>query len=215
MQHLLERVQDAYGPHPAGEFWVPHRLGGGAPTLAEANRWTLDEAAEKAARRAERPEPDGDPDGPSRGKSTWNRSSARWRSRAGRRWGHRHPDHLQGLENIPASGGAVVAINHTGYIDFLPAALAAMHRRRRMRFMIKAEMQDVKIVNFLIKHSKTIPGGPAGRRGRVRGGRRAAARRRDRRRLPGGDHQPQLRVQGVQDRRRADGAWRRRCRSSR
>jgi 1-acyl-sn-glycerol-3-phosphate acyltransferase len=63
----------------------------------------------------------------------------------------------QGLEHIPASGGAVVAINHTGYIDFLPAALAATYRKRRMRFMIKAEMKDVKIVDFLIKHSKTIP----------------------------------------------------------
>jgi 1-acyl-sn-glycerol-3-phosphate acyltransferase len=63
----------------------------------------------------------------------------------------------RGLENIPSAGGAVVAINHTGYIDFLPAALAAMHRKRRMRFMIKAEMQDVKVVDFLIKHSKTIP----------------------------------------------------------
>jgi 1-acyl-sn-glycerol-3-phosphate acyltransferase len=63
----------------------------------------------------------------------------------------------RGLENIPSVGGAVVAINHTGYIDFLPAALAAMYRKRRMRFMIKAEMQDVKVVNFLIKHSKTIP----------------------------------------------------------
>jgi hypothetical protein len=54
MQHLLERVQDAYGPHPPGEFWVPHRLGGGAPTLAEANQMDADEAVEKAARRAER-----------------------------------------------------------------------------------------------------------------------------------------------------------------
>jgi 1-acyl-sn-glycerol-3-phosphate acyltransferase len=61
------------------------------------------------------------------------------------------------LENIPAVGGAVVAVNHTGYIDFLPAALAAMYRKRRMRFMIKAEMQDVRLVSFLIKHSKTIP----------------------------------------------------------
>ncbi|RAV05893.1 1-acyl-sn-glycerol-3-phosphate acyltransferase [Mycolicibacterium sp. GF69] len=59
MQHLLERVQDAYGPHPAGEFWVPHRLGGGAPTLAEANRMDAEEAAEKAARRAQRPDPSG------------------------------------------------------------------------------------------------------------------------------------------------------------
>jgi hypothetical protein len=57
MQHLLTEVQDAYGPHPAGEFWVPHRLGGSAPTLAEANVLDADEAAEKAARRAQRPEP--------------------------------------------------------------------------------------------------------------------------------------------------------------
>ncbi|MDX1889563.1 lysophospholipid acyltransferase family protein [Mycolicibacterium sp. 050158] len=61
------------------------------------------------------------------------------------------------LQNIPATGGAVIAINHTGYVDFLPAALAVKERGRRLRFMIKAEMQDVKVVNFLIKHSKTIP----------------------------------------------------------
>jgi len=57
MQHLLERVQDAYGPHPPGEFWVPHRLGGGAPTLAEANQMDADEAAEKAARRGQQAGP--------------------------------------------------------------------------------------------------------------------------------------------------------------
>lgn len=64
---------------------------------------------------------------------------------------------FHGLENIPAHGGAVVAINHTSYVDFLPAALAATTCKRRMRFMIKAEMQNVKLVDFLIKHSKTIP----------------------------------------------------------
>jgi 1-acyl-sn-glycerol-3-phosphate acyltransferase len=63
----------------------------------------------------------------------------------------------QGLGNIPASGGAVIAINHTSYVDWWPAALAAYHRGRRMRFMIKTEMQDVRVVNFLIKHSGTIP----------------------------------------------------------
>ena len=31
---------------------------------------------------------------------------------------------FQGLENIPERGGAVIAINPTSYIDFLPAALA-------------------------------------------------------------------------------------------
>jgi 1-acyl-sn-glycerol-3-phosphate acyltransferase len=62
-----------------------------------------------------------------------------------------------GEENIPDSGGAVIAINHTSYVDFLPAALAVHRRRRRLRFMIKAEMQRVKVVNFLIKRTRTIP----------------------------------------------------------
>lgn len=51
MQHLLEQVQDDYGPYPPGEFWVPHRLGGGAPTPAQAAEL---EAAEMAARAAKR-----------------------------------------------------------------------------------------------------------------------------------------------------------------
>jgi 1-acyl-sn-glycerol-3-phosphate acyltransferase len=62
-----------------------------------------------------------------------------------------------GEEQIPERGGAVVAINHTSYVDFLPAALAVHRRGRRLRFMIKAEMQQVKPVNFLIKHTRTIP----------------------------------------------------------
>ncbi len=52
MQHLLEQAQELYGPHPAGEFWVPRRLGGGAPSLAEAARMDAAEAADRAARRA-------------------------------------------------------------------------------------------------------------------------------------------------------------------
>jgi 1-acyl-sn-glycerol-3-phosphate acyltransferase len=58
MQHLLERVQDSYGPHPAGEFWVPHRLGGGAPTLAEAAKLDAEEASQRAAARAARDQAD-------------------------------------------------------------------------------------------------------------------------------------------------------------
>jgi 1-acyl-sn-glycerol-3-phosphate acyltransferase len=37
MSELLLQVQTAYGPHPAGEDWVPVRLGGSAPTLGEAD----------------------------------------------------------------------------------------------------------------------------------------------------------------------------------
>ena len=63
----------------------------------------------------------------------------------------------QGLENIPATGGAVLAINHTSYVDWVPAALAAHQRGRRVRYLIKAEMQQVRIVDFLIRHTKTVP----------------------------------------------------------
>ncbi len=62
-----------------------------------------------------------------------------------------------GEENVPDQGGAVIAINHTSYVDWLPAALAMHRRGRRMRFMIKAELQRVKVVNFLIKRTRTIP----------------------------------------------------------
>lgn len=62
MQHLLERVQDDYGPHPPGAFWVPHRLGGGAPTLAEAARLDAEEMAARAARAAQRANPAGAPE---------------------------------------------------------------------------------------------------------------------------------------------------------
>jgi len=37
MTALLRQVQDAYGPHPAGEPWVPARLGGSAPTPEAAD----------------------------------------------------------------------------------------------------------------------------------------------------------------------------------
>jgi hypothetical protein len=47
-------VQDSYGAHPAGEFWVPRRLGGGAPTLAEAAQLDAEEASQRAAARAAR-----------------------------------------------------------------------------------------------------------------------------------------------------------------
>jgi 1-acyl-sn-glycerol-3-phosphate acyltransferase len=48
MTTLLYRAQQDYA-HPAGAYWVPHRLGGGAPTLAEAARIEVEEAAARAA----------------------------------------------------------------------------------------------------------------------------------------------------------------------
>jgi 1-acyl-sn-glycerol-3-phosphate acyltransferase len=64
---------------------------------------------------------------------------------------------FHGLENIPERGGAVIALNHTSYVDWLPACLAAYHRHRRLRIMIKAEMNEVRGVRWLIKHTRMIP----------------------------------------------------------
>uniref|UniRef100_UPI003D90B083 lysophospholipid acyltransferase family protein n=1 Tax=Gordonia sp. B7-2 TaxID=3420932 RepID=UPI003D90B083 len=54
MSEKLLELQDAYGEHPKGEFWVPARLGGSAPTLEEANRMDAEEQAARAAKRAAR-----------------------------------------------------------------------------------------------------------------------------------------------------------------
>jgi 1-acyl-sn-glycerol-3-phosphate acyltransferase len=54
MEHLLQQAQDKYPAHPAGEWWVPRRLGGAAPTLAEAAQLDADEASQRAASRAAR-----------------------------------------------------------------------------------------------------------------------------------------------------------------
>src|SRR5246127_2072375 len=64
---------------------------------------------------------------------------------------------FHGLENIPQRGGAILAQNHTSYLDWLPPLFAARERGRRMYFMIKAEMGDVKAVNYVIKHARLIP----------------------------------------------------------
>jgi 1-acyl-sn-glycerol-3-phosphate acyltransferase len=100
-----------------------------------------------------------------------------------------------GMENIPERGAAVVAINHTSYVDWFPACLAVWYRGRRLRVMIKAEMNEVRLVGWLIKKTKMVPVDRC----------RAAARRRVGRCVPRGHDQPQLRAEGVQDRRGADG----------
>ena len=46
----------------------------------------------------------------------------------------------QGLEHIPRTGGAVIAINHTSYVDWVPAGLAGTARGRNFRYMLKAEI---------------------------------------------------------------------------
>jgi hypothetical protein len=50
----LHDVQELY-PHPAGAYWVPRRLGGGAPTPAEATLIDEAESLQRARRAAQEP----------------------------------------------------------------------------------------------------------------------------------------------------------------
>ncbi|MDS1115367.1 lysophospholipid acyltransferase family protein [Gordonia westfalica] len=64
--------------------------------------------------------------------------------------------HFTGVQNIPETGGAVLCVNHTGYVDFIPAALGVQRAGRRTRFLIKSEVMDVAIMRFLVNHTKTV-----------------------------------------------------------
>ncbi len=58
---------------------------------------------------------------------------------------------ITGVDNVPASGGAVMAINHTGYLDFTFAGLAAQPAGRLVRFMAKKEVFDHKVSGPLMR----------------------------------------------------------------
>lgn len=64
---------------------------------------------------------------------------------------------VEGEENIPATGGAVVAVNHTGYMDFTYAGLPPRSVKRYIRFMAKKEVFDNKISGPIMRSLKHIP----------------------------------------------------------
>ncbi|MFX0573340.1 lysophospholipid acyltransferase family protein [Nocardia nepalensis] len=62
---------------------------------------------------------------------------------------------ITGQDRIPRTGGAVLAVNHTSYVDFMEVGLVGRNSRRNVRFMMKAELEH-GIVGFLMKHCKAI-----------------------------------------------------------
>src|SRR5687767_10105729 len=63
---------------------------------------------------------------------------------------------ITGTEHVPATGGAVMAINHTGYLDFTFAGLAVLPTKRLVRFMAKKEAFDHRISGPLLRGMKHI-----------------------------------------------------------
>ncbi|QNG20905.1 1-acyl-sn-glycerol-3-phosphate acyltransferase [Rhodococcus triatomae] len=62
-----------------------------------------------------------------------------------------------GLDRIPRSGGAVVAVNHTAYLDFVPLGVAVGDSGRRLRIMAKAELARNPVLRFLMRGCGVIP----------------------------------------------------------
>ena len=64
---------------------------------------------------------------------------------------------ITGSEHVPCAGGGVVAMNHTGYLDFALAGFAFRPGKRLVRFMAKKEVFDHKISGPLMRGMKHIP----------------------------------------------------------
>ena len=58
---------------------------------------------------------------------------------------------FQGQDNVPREGGAILAINHTSYLDFALAGTAALPAKRYVRFMANKELFDNKIAGPLLR----------------------------------------------------------------
>jgi 1-acyl-sn-glycerol-3-phosphate acyltransferase len=63
-----------------------------------------------------------------------------------------------GQEHIPATGGSVVVLNHTGYLDFALAATPFWCEQRRLvRFMAKQEVFTSRVTGPLMRAMHHIP----------------------------------------------------------
>ncbi len=64
---------------------------------------------------------------------------------------------LSGLEHVPRTGGAVMAVNHTGYFDFTYAGLAGVEAGRLVRFMAKKSIWSNPVARPLMTGMHHIP----------------------------------------------------------
>ncbi len=66
---------------------------------------------------------------------------------------------VTGVEHVPVTGGAVVATNHVGYLDFVFSGYGVRQQRgkRRLRFVAKREVFDHRISGPLMRAMGHIP----------------------------------------------------------
>jgi 1-acyl-sn-glycerol-3-phosphate acyltransferase len=58
---------------------------------------------------------------------------------------------MTGTDNVPRTGGVLLAVNHVGYVDFVYGGLAANPSGRLVRFMSKRELFDHRFVGPLMR----------------------------------------------------------------
>jgi 1-acyl-sn-glycerol-3-phosphate acyltransferase len=64
---------------------------------------------------------------------------------------------IEGEQNIPTTGGAILASNHVGYLDFVFTGFAAHKRGRRVRFLAKKEVWNNKVAKVLMNGMRHVP----------------------------------------------------------
>jgi 1-acyl-sn-glycerol-3-phosphate acyltransferase len=64
---------------------------------------------------------------------------------------------LRGCEHLPETGGAVLAINHVSYFDFVFTGLAAHRRGRLVRFLAKQSVFEHAVIGRLMTAMGHIP----------------------------------------------------------
>ena len=63
---------------------------------------------------------------------------------------------FEGVENLPSSGGVIVASNHRSYFDPFAVGFAVAKRGRNVRFMAKREVTDAPVVGAVVNALGTI-----------------------------------------------------------
>lgn len=65
--------------------------------------------------------------------------------------------HIEGIDNIPRRGPAILAFNHIAYLDPLAAAYVVDRAKRVPRFLAKAELFGDKRIAWILRGAKQIP----------------------------------------------------------
>ena len=63
---------------------------------------------------------------------------------------------MEGVDHIPRQGGALLAVNHVSYVDYLMAGYPGAEQKRLTRFMAKREVFDHPIGGPVMKSFKHI-----------------------------------------------------------